>query len=254
MTKRRCWHPDSRKPLVVLLAVVATATWSTSAVAGASVHDIDSRPPFVAARISDAGPAALISNIDQQDTDGFLLFSGGSVFQGFSTGANPGGYSLSQVSVIPQERTPDPEEVTEMSDSRTNLRLQIADSSTHSGPEFEATRPRVEIWSQKGRNITMPDELLYALITPQSVPLGEAVAFTAPPGTTLDADTSYYVRIIDVIQLGWDLDRDIDSDAADGWSLDDGLMYQTEGASAWGNYAVNAIVAIRGTALSAQAP
>ena len=93
----------------------------------------------------------------------------------------------------------------------------------------------------------MPDELLYTLIAPTSLLLGEAVAFTAPSDAVLDPNTSYFVRIIGATQLAWDMDREVDSGAADGRSLHTGLMHQSEGANAYATYVPNAVIAVRGT-------
>ena len=250
MTKRRHQDADSRRPLALVSVLVAAATLSPAAAAAASVPVGDAQSGTTAVQLLDTAPVTFVSNHGQQDPDGFLLYGGGSVFQGFTTGGNPGGYSLSEVSVIPQQRTPDPEEVTEMSDTGTGSQLQLAGIATDAEPEPLVPQPSVEIWSQKGRNITMPDDLLYRLISPPSVPLDESVTFQAPSDTVLDPNTSYYVRITNAIQVGWDMDRHVDNGTADDWSVINGLMYQSEGANAWANFVPNAIVSISGVALA----
>ena len=123
MTKRRHQDADSRRPLALVSVLVAAATLSPAAAATASVPVGDAQSGTTAVQLLDTAPVTFVSNHGQQDPDGFLLYGGGSVFQGFTTGGNPGGYSLSEVSVIPQQRTPDPEEVTEMSDTGTGSQL-----------------------------------------------------------------------------------------------------------------------------------
>ncbi len=239
--------------LILMPVILAIAALSPAAAAAAvdSVHDSEARTGAASAHQLEIAPTTFVSNHGQQDPEGFLLYGGGSVFQGFTTGGNPGGYLLSEVSVIPQQRPPVPEEVDERSVPPSGSQPELGDIATDTEPP--ATQLRVEIWSRKGINITMPDKLLYRMISPASVTLEEAVAFGAPPDAVLDPDTSYYVRIVNAIQVGWDMDREADSGTAVGWSLERGLMYQSEGANAWTTFVPNAVVAISGTALRAPA-
>lgn len=141
-----------------------------------------------------------------------------------------------------QEPPPDPPDTEDVHELSGPLALMASDQAA---PEYS-----IEIWSEKGINIKMPDQMLYRLNTLTSVPLDEETAFTAPADAVLAPNTGYYVKIIGATQVAWDMDRQVDSDAAAGWLLDNGLMYQSEGANAWTRYVPNAIVAIRGTALS----
>ena len=200
-------------------------------------------PLFVVSAAVNAHPVSatattFVSNHGQQDPDGFLN-RGGTVFQGFTTGGNPGGYSLSEITVVLQVPPPDPPDLEDVH--------ELSGPKSSAEPVPPASVPSVEIWSEKGINIKMPGRMLHRLIAPPSVPLDEAVAFTAPPGTALAPNTSYYVRIMGATQVAWDMDREMDSVAADGWSLHAGLMHQSEGANAYATYVPNAIIAVRGT-------
>ncbi len=226
MTRRHYWQGGLSRTMALVLVVLVAEVSVVAASASAQVEGV--------------APPTLVSNHGQIDPDG-LLTRGGTVFQGFTTGGSPGGYELSDVSVVllvPPPDPPDTEDVHELSGLRSKAALEQA------APDFT-----IEIWSEKGINIKMPDELLYTLITPPSVPLGEAVAFTAPPDTVLDPNTSYYVKIIGATQVAWDMDREVDAGAAEGWSLHTGLMYQSVGANTYITYVPNAIIAVRGTAL-----
>lgn len=228
MTTKHNWHGGLRKPIALVLVVLVAEVSVVAAAASAQGVDVT--------------PTTLVSNHHQMDTgDGFLTHRG-TVFQGFTTGGNPAGYELTDVSVVLLEPPPDPpdtEDVHEM-------------TGLHSRAVFKQAAPqyRIEIWTEKGINIKMPDEVLYTLITPASVPLGEQVAFTAPAEAALAPNTGYYVRIVGATQVAWDMDRQVDSGAAPGWSLDQGLMHQSEGANTWARYVPNAVITIRGTALS----
>ena len=246
MTMRRCWHGGLRGPLaLVVLALVAGAFAVASA---ASAQASEAQSGTATAQPVDVVLTTFVSNGGQLDPDGFLTY-GGTVFQGFTTGGNPAGYSLSEISVVPQQRAPDPEEVEEQSGPQSSVVLQRDGTGTDVEPEQPAPQASVEIWSQIGRRIKMPGEPLYRLISPPSVPLDEEVAFGAPPGTILTPNTTYYARIVDAIQVGWDMDREMDSGTADGWSLANGLMYQSEGANAYVTYVPNATISVRGVAL-----
>ena len=168
----------------------------------------------------DSAQETLVSNHGQIDGIGHRT-RGGTAFQGFTTGGNPAGYMLSEISVV----------------------LEV--------PSDHAS---MEIWTQKGTVITYrPDQMLYRLISPPPVPTCEPVTFTAPPGTTLAPNTTYYARYVDAPIIAWDYDRQLDSGTAAGWSLENGLMSQSLGGNAYSRYRPNAIIAIRGFALPAPA-
>lgn len=228
MTTKHNWHGGLRKPIALVLVVLVAEVSVVAAAASAQGVDVT--------------PTTLVSNHHQMDTgDGFLTHRG-TVFQGFTTGGNPAGYELTDVSVVLLEPPPDPpdtEDVHEM-------------TGLHSRAVFKKAAPqyRIEIWTEKGINIKMPDEVLYTLIAPDLIPMGEQVAFTAPVDAVLSPNTGYYVRIIGATQLAWDMDRQVDSGVAEGWSLRAGLLHQSEGGNAYGHYVPNAVISIRGTALS----
>lgn len=159
-----------------------------------------------------------VTNHGQMDGIGHRT-RGSTAFQGFTTGGNPAGYVLSEISVV----------------------LEV--------PSDQAT---MEIWTQKGTVITYrPGQMLYRLISPPPVPTCEPVTFTTPPGTTLAPNTTYYARYVDASIIAWDYDRELDSGTAEGWSLENGLMSESLGGNAYGRYHPNAVIAIRGFALQA---
>ena len=222
MIIRRYWRGGLRRPLVLVMVVLVAEIVLVAAVA--SAQGVDNTPTTI-----------LVSNHDQRDPDGFLPRRG-TVFQGFTTGGNPGGYELSEVGVVLLEPPPVPPDTEDVHERPRSLARADA-------PEY-----RVEIWSEKGIIITMPGQKLYTLNTPTSVPLDEEVAFIAPADAVLDPNTSYYVRIIGATQVAWDMDREVDEDTAGGWSLHTGLTHQSEGGNAYSTYVPNAIIAVRGTA------
>ena len=165
---------------------------------------------------TDVTPASLVSNHGQLDGIGHRTH-GGTAFQGFTTGGNPAGYALSEISVV----------------------LEV--------PSDQAS---MEIWTQTGTILTYrPNKMLYRLISPPPVPACEPVVFAAPPGTILAPNTTYYARFVDAAIIAWDYDRELDSGTTPGWSLEDGLMSQSLGANAYTRYRPNAIISVRGTAL-----
>ena len=227
MTTRHNWHGGLRKPIALVLVVVVA---ELSVVAAASAQSVE------------APPTTLVSNHDQMDVGDGIYTYGGMILQGFTTGGNPAGYELADVSVVllvPPPDPPDTDGVHEMAGLQTRALLE------QPAPEY-----RIEIWTEKGVNIKIPDELLYTLITPASVPLGEQVAFTAPAEAVLAPNTGYYVKIFGATQVGWDMDREVDSGSAEGWSLRAGSLYQGVGSSGYAQYVANAVVSLRGTVLS----
>ena len=166
----------------------------------------------------DIARETLVSNHGQLDGIGHRTH-GGTAFQGFTTGGNPAGYVLSEITVV---------------------------------LEAPSDRTSMEIWTQKGTPITVrPGQLLHRLISPPPVPTCEPATFAAPPGTSLAPNTTYYARYVDAPVIAWDYDRQLDGGTAAGWSLEDGLMSQSLGANAYSRYRPNAVIAIRGYALPA---
>ena len=158
----------------------------------------------------------LISNHGQIDGIGHRTH-GGTAFQGFTTGGNQAGYVLSEISVV---------------------------------FEVPSDQASMEIWTQKGTPITYrPGQMLYRLISPPPVPTCQPVTFTAPPGTTLAPNTTYYARYVDAPIIAWDYDLELDAGTAERWSLENGLMSQSLGGNAYSRYHPNAIITIRGSAL-----
>ncbi len=133
MTIRRYWRGGLKRPLILVMVVLVAEIVLVASVA--SAQGVGNTP------------AALVSNHDQRDPDGFLT-RGGTVFQGFTTGGNPGGYQLSEVSVVLLVPPPDPPDTEDVHEQPGSLVREAA-------PEY-----RVEIWSEKGTIITMPGQRL----------------------------------------------------------------------------------------------
>lgn len=78
MTIGRYWQRGLRKPLALVIVALVAQIFAVAAVANAQAVD-------------DA-PTTFVSNHGQQDSDGFLTYSG-TVFQGFTTGGIRGATS-----------------------------------------------------------------------------------------------------------------------------------------------------------------
>ena len=174
-----------------------------------------------AAPTGDSAAETFISNHGQIDGFGKRTY-GGTAFQGFTTGGNPAGYRLADISVV----------------------LEV--------PSDGAS---MEVWTKKGGPLTYrPGRLLHRLVSPPPVPTCETATFVAPPDTTLAPNTTYFARFVDAAVIAWDYDLELDDGTAPGWSLKDGLMMQGLGASGYARYSPNAVISIRGTALLGQPP
>ena len=222
---------------VLVASALAAALWPAAALASTDANpgpdpenpEIDCNTYVDGSGASDAARettplpvdvtrATLVSNHGQLDGIGHRT-RGGTAFQGFTTGGNPAGYVLSEISVV---------------------------------LEAPSDQTSMEFWTQKGTPLTYrPGKLLHRLISPPPVPTCEPVTFTAPPGTTLTPNTTYYARYVDAPVIAWDYDRQLDGGTAAGWSLEDGLISQSLGANAYTRYRPNAVIAIRGYALPA---
>ena len=142
---------------------------------------------------------ALVSNIGQTASGSAASVSTSqSQGQGFTTGANSGGYTLGSVEL---------------------------DVSTFSGTASDIT---VSIYSESSDN---PETLVHTLTTPASISL-EVTTFTAPSGAMLDASTTYYV-VITTTSSGISLSRTNataeDTGGASGWSIADDRRFGQSG-------------------------
>ena len=111
--------------------------------------------------LAHAQTTVLVSNIDQPAYFSGVVIATNSYGQGFTTGPASGGYTLSSV--------------------------EVAVQSLQGGTASDIT---VGIYSESSSN---PGTLLHTLTTPASLP--PVTTFTAPSGTTLAPNTTYYVVI-----------------------------------------------------------
>ena len=116
-----------------------------------------------------AGPAAaqettLVSNIAHSIHSNEIVSSDDSLAQRFTTGANPGGYTLSSVAA------------------------SIGSASS------TAAEVKVSIWSESGGT---PHMLVHSLMTPSDFGENKHNTFTALPDATLTASTNYFVVFTD---------------------------------------------------------
>ena len=134
--------------------------------------------------------AALVSNVGQTAAGNANVTATQSQGQGFTTGANTGGYTLGSVELA---------------------------VSSFSGTASDIT---VSIYSESSDD---PGTVVHTLTTPASISAA-VTTFTAPSGTTLAAGTTYYV-VISTTSSGINLSRTNataeDTGGASGWSIAD---------------------------------
>ena len=134
--------------------------------------------------------AALVSNVGQTAAGNANVTATQSQGQGFTTGSDSGGYTLGSVELA---------------------------VSSFSGTASDIT---VSIYSESSGN---PGTLVHTLTTPASIST-PVTTFTAPSGTTLAANTTYYV-VISTTGSGINLSRTNaaaeDTGGASGWSIAD---------------------------------
>ena len=149
--------------------------------------------------VSNVGEATAISSLTLQPVAGAYA-------QGFTTGANAGGYAVTSIEVVFQTAVGTP----------ANL--------------------RVELWGADGSG--NPDSSSKVSLTvPSTVGTG-AVAFAAPSGTTLAASTAYFVVFYrsgaTTGALRSVFSNSEDSGGASGWSIADAGHYLSQGTwTAW---------------------
>ena len=189
--------------------------------------------------VSDEAPAApymptagtLVSNVGQGQTSAALFASGtgGVVYaQRFTTGNNAGGYNLASISAY----------------------LQIT------GVLNAAQRGTInaELWSSRTvATIQTPNAKLHDLTVPQSVTTG-TVSFAAPPNTTLDANTGYFLVLYvndssravgGRVRAGLTRSFNEDSGAAPGWGIEPSYSRILGSFTPSGTWLVNSIYAMR---------
>ena len=200
MMLRRLLSPAAvpgRRPLFVLAAAVSVC----AALAG-----------FAAPAQAQSG-SVLVSNAGQTLTDSFHGISGRVAAQGFRTGANAAGYTLSGVDVH-------------------FVRAPVGDQS-------------VSVY--RANAVGNPSTELYALTAPSDVGVGFNT-YGAPANATLDADSHYFVRFAgnSGTRLGLTASDDEDAGGETDWSIDntfiggfgsDALPIRIRGARAAANAA-----------------
>ena len=158
---------------------------------------------------------ALVSNVGQSSNSNEYFFE--AIAQGFTTGSNASGYTLTGVDVL--------------SASTTGFTAQVCGTGSSGLPTSTCT----------------------ALTAPGSIAVGTN-AFTAPANTTLTKDTTYAVVVTaDGATQGWgDTSADgEDAGKADGWSIGDEYVYKPQAADTlWTTGAGSALrMAVRGSAV-----
>ena len=168
------------------------------------------------ATVTSAEPT-LVSNTDQ------TLESVGSIHfhaQSFETGANPDGYTVSEVDV----------HLAIVSGRSTSVNIRENDGSDEPG-DLVAT-------------LTNPDTL-----TPDSLN-----TFTAPAGTTLAATTTYWISVNEGItsvsnRATFGRVEGNDETGEPGWSIGDGRLWRDAETSGWTSSDHSLMIEIRGTAV-----
>ena len=217
----RHWYTDQQTPDGATWTQIAPGYGSTSA--------------KIAVKGTAREPPALVSNLEQ--TSGSVGQAGvnqqRAMGQGFVTGSNPGGYTLSGI------------------EFKTS---SAADSA-------QAATAKVELWSASGSS---PGSFVATLANPSTFSAG-TVSFAAPPGTTLAPDTRYFVVAYTStsFQIAMQyLDNDDETGAA-GWSIDDvayEIRYAADpsnpGAATWSVFfsGHSLRIAVKGFAASGTTP
>ncbi len=159
-----------------------------------------------------ASAVTLVANVDQDLTKTGSIPTSHKNAQGFATGANTGGYVLSQITIY-------------------------SESTTSS-----LTPPDVDLYSKHATK-NEPGSKLADLTAPGSVTRGadKALVYTAPDDTTLDADTTYFLVIEGTatpasnhyVGFYTGSPNGEDSGSQSGWSIHDTMLYWDSGDSAW---------------------
>ncbi|MCY4663065.1 MAG: cadherin-like beta sandwich domain-containing protein, partial [Acidimicrobiaceae bacterium] len=192
--------------------------------------------PFLIS-VKGAPVPALVSNIGQTAGAGNSWQSTLSRAQGFTTGSNTGGYTLSTIEAK----------------LRVSATLTTAQKAAISA----------ELWSAatSGPNIGKPDSKITDLTAPST--LGDSagtstVAFAAPANTSLTASTTYFLvlkgaaNLQNLYMVSTTSDSE-DSGAATGWSIADSSLWSTFGApNTLGAHSYN--IRVNGIAASGSTP
>ena len=170
-----------------------------------------------------ARAAVLISNIDPGQSNGTTtdgLVMDAVIAQAFTTGSNAGGYTLESVEVVFEDPVPS---------------TDISDFS-------------VGVWTMNVMG--NPSVERYALTNPASATARMPALFTAPTNATLDANTTYLVRVINSGSrapnlFGTTSDGE-EAGGAMGWSIADDARVFNSTTMSWSNDAAAAYIRING--------
>ena len=158
----------------------------------------------------------LVSNTHLSATDSKSSF----IAQSFETGANLGGYTVSEV--------------------------DISLGDVHS----RGTSTRIRIREDNGGE---PGALVANLTNPASLTTDSLNTFTVPAGTTLAASTIYWITTneeISPVDISFfALTGSDDETSETGWSIGDGRLWRTVEADSWTPAGTSLLIAIKGTAI-----
>ena len=161
-----------------------------------------------------AGDITLVSNTDQT-----VSTSGSSHFQAqsFTTGANAGGYTVSEIQIHLR---------TINTNQTTNVKIRDNNSSGQ------------------------PGNLVATLSNPATLTAGALNTFTAPANTTLDASTTYWLSVSEgeLSKLTYAATSGTSETGATGWSIGDTHLWRSEeGNTTWSSTTNVLVIAIHGT-------
>ncbi len=179
--------------------------------------------PFAPAP-AEAQTVTLVTNFGQTKLTGTRFTGDNSLAQGFRTGSNSGGYTLTSIEAI----------------------------SRGGGTAVQAATVRAELWSATTGGA--PDSKIADLTIPTgAVAANTTMSFGAPSGTTLTANTTYYFVIYTVGAFDLALEGTSahaeDSGGQSGWTIADALRFQarsdTPSGASWATDSQGAIALIR---------
>ena len=135
--------------------------------------------------------------------------------QSFETGANAGGYTVSEVDV----------HLADVSGRSTTVKIRENNASDE------------------------PGDLVATLTNPGTLTASSPNTFTAPAGTTLAASTPYWISVNEGISSRASVGRtSLDGETGEtGWSIGGRLYRAAEGATPWTSSSTSLLIEIRGT-------
>ena len=178
--------------------------------------------PFAPAP-AEAQTVTLVTNFEQTKLTGTRFTGDNSLAQGFTTGSNSAGYTLTSIEAI----------------------------SRGGGTAVQSATVRAELWSATTGGA--PDSKIADLTTPSgAVAANTTMSFGAPAGTTLTASTTYYFVIYTVGAFNLALESTSahaeDSGGQSGWTIANAIRFQrsdSPSGSTWSTDSQGAIALIR---------